>query len=441
MARRWRIIAALGALPVVAGIAGLLLTGGASGGPPSNEPCNLIAAYGGIFEVPSGVEVEVSDDNRPGLLDRVHACVESELSDGASTRYRQMAGTLTGPDRSSTQQAERNFVEIELAAAIAGTDAAEQQRQVARRLARGQLEFDEIVKRQGAGSVLKDSSLDQDRVKYRNSVAAYQKSCVDAGVPVPGPLATDPAWNYGGELDAEADRYFFRADWNDAEVWTYRGAASGGFCVMLVRRKANKEEQYAGTICTDRLQTNACFFDNVVYDGSGTKRIGWEDFKKRDFGELVHPKDGQDFCNMCHLGNNPFIVHPGTTLGKVVKSMYAADVPNSQKFKFVGLGDEPSPWFNFDPIVPSSPGGCFTCHGLPKITSGRFCAGIVEIAANRTMPPGHWPPEPQIGAPWFWPDSNGCFSEDLAPLADYFPSLVKLQSVCSGKVEKICQAQ
>lgn len=438
MSRHWRTVAALAALLVIAGIAAEWF-GDGSEKTASAQSCGLVAAYGGIFEVPSGVEVEVSDANRAALLERVHACVVAELTADASGRYHEMAERLSGPDRSAAEQAERNLVEIELAAAIAGTDAIVQQRQVARGLVRGWLEVDDIIKRQDAGVVLMESGYASGGASHRDEVAAYQKTCRDNGVPVPGSFATDRDWTFRENLKSETAIYFFRSDWNDSEVWTYKDAASGGFCVALVRRKADKHEQYVGTICSDISQQKACFFDNVVYDGAVMKRISWEDFQKRDFSELIHPKDG-DPCNLCHLGNNPFIVHPNTKLGKVVQSMYATAVPDTQKFEFLGLGGDPSPWTNFDAISQAS-GGCFSCHGIPQVTSNsKFCAGVIEMAANRTMPPGYWPPQP-IDHPPLWPDSKGCFAKELDPfLARYFPSLRKLKSICSGKTEETCEA-
>lgn len=438
MLRRRETVSALAALLVALAIAAWWFGSGTEK-TASADSCGLIAAYGGIFEVPSLVEVNVSDANRAALLKGVHSCVEAKLTADASARYHAMAERLRGPDTSANEQAERNFVEIELAAAIANTDAIVQQRQVARQLVRGWLVVDEIIKRQGAGAVLVESGASAG-ASHRDEVAAYQKNCTDAGVPVPGSFATDPAWTFREHLGSDTAIYFVRSDWNDSEVWTYKDAASGGFCVALVRRKADRDEQFVGTICTDSSQQKACFFDNVIYDGASTKRISWEDFQKRSFSDLVHPKDG-DFCNLCHLGNNPFIVHPGTALGMVVRSMYAAKVPVSQKFEFLGLGDSPSPWTNFDAIDPQGTGGCFSCHGLPQVTSGsKFCAGVIEMAANRTMPPGYWPAKPTDHAP-LWPDNHGCFAEELSPLAKYFPSLVKLKSACTGMAEVACPSQ
>ncbi|MER9749203.1 hypothetical protein [Mesorhizobium sp. M0140] len=444
MLGHWRIIAASGALLIAAYVSTLLMAGDEGSGnlPPLAISCDLVAAYGGIFEVPSGVEINVTDQNRGELLERVRGCVESLLVEEASGRYRQTVDTLNGPVVSGADRVERSFVKIELAAALANTDAAKQQRNVARRLVSGWHEAKDIIERQGAGPALKESDWPAvGEAKHRDDVPAYQKACRDAGVPVPGSFVTDPRWTNRGDLDSETHQYFFRSDWPDAEVWTYRDNVSGGFCVALVRRKPGWPVQYVGTICADKLQKKACFFDNIVYEGSATKRISWDDFKTRDFSELVHPKDGEDRCNVCHLGNNPFIVHPKTLLGQTIKSMYAEDVPKSQTFEFVGLGNERDPWSNFGLIIPPDAGGCFKCHGLPQVTTNhKFCSSIIEMAANRTMPPGHWPPDPK-GGPWFWPDANGCFAKDFAALADYFPSLVKLKSVCSGKVEKICPTQ
>jgi|GEM_PF-4323432 len=276
---------------------------------------------------------------------------------------------------------------------------------------------------------------------HRADAPIYHQACRDAGVPVPGSFAMDAGWSDPKELDSEAHRYFFRSNWTDAEVRTYR-AENGGFCIALARRKPNAPEQvpFIGTICADRLQKNACFFDNIVYEQSGSKRIGWEDFRSRDFSELVHPLDGEDRCNSCHLGKNPFIVHPGTILGNAVQSMYDKNGPAPKRFEFVGLGGPPDPWTNFAPIARdgSAADKCMMCHDLPHVTAGHpFCSGILEMAAKRTMPPGHWPADP-TGGPDFWPDDKGCFAEGLDSLKPYFASIVRLKSICSGKPEKTC---
>lgn len=271
----------------------------------------------------------------------------------------------------------------------------------------------------------------------------YHEACRAAHVPVPGAFATDPGWSKRADLDAEAHRYFFRPNWSDAEVWTYR-AADRGYCVALVRRNPLDPggPSFVGTICVDSSQTNACFFDSMIYVDSGTKRLGWDEFRQRDFSELVHPMDGEDRCNNCHLGANPFVVHPETVLGRTVMSMYPKLGPKPKRFEFVGLDGRPERWSNFDaiPATGDTRDKCMSCHDIPHITKGhKFCDSIIRMAANRTMPPGHWPAEP-AGGPEFWPDKNGCFADGLSDLKDYFASMVRLKSICTGQPEKTCSS-
>ncbi|WP_421699742.1 hypothetical protein [Ancylobacter sp.] len=441
--RSTSLIAALGAVSLSLLAWPSLRADNESGSEPQDSRCEFIAAYGSVVDSKTGHVVVVDDENRAALLQSALSCTEAALDGPALARYRRLAQSVDAPRSTRDEQAEHMFVLIELAAALSQSETAVQNRQVARRLIDGWRDVGDIVEKQHATQSLSQAVAVRagGARPGRNDAAAYHAQCEAAGVPVPGPLATDRRWSAPTRLDHETQAYLFRSNWRAATAWTYR-ADDGGYCVALLRENPDKPSApvYFGAICTDREEIDTCFFDSLVYDDANkSRRIRREEIPVTDLRDFVHPFDGEDRCNSCHLGKNPFLVNPATTLGKIVRSMYAPN-PGPGRFRFTGLESARESWTNYPamPAVPGSP-GCMACHEIPAVTKQHnFCTTILERAANTTMPPNHWQNLPGTHAR-FWPDDNGCFDTSLNDLSRFFPSMVRIRSYCSGLPEKTCK--
>ncbi|QQZ31103.1 hypothetical protein HMY34_19980 (plasmid) [Thiothrix subterranea] len=104
-------------------------------------------------------------------------------------------------------------------------------------------------------------------------------------------------------------------------------------------------------------------------------------------------------CTSCHLGENPFLVHPKSNLGVIGPWENLSGAPQNLPTMPVN---------RYDPIVASSwqqnrlshaglPAQCISCHikggsagRLPHLSNeiGTYCNTILRNALDRTMPPG-----------------------------------------------------
>ena len=410
----------------------------------SEDACDLVAGYGSIFETPSNNEIKANAETRPELLEKVRKCADGLLEKEHRAKADQLIETLGDQSETTDGRVERSIVEIEIMAALSGSEPLLEQRDIARRLVENLAEVTEIVEHQQATEILDVSTRwsPPSKQQFRAEVPQYQKMCRDAGVPVPGSFADDDKWTEAADVSAETPDFFFLSNLRYAKLFTYRGD-NKGFCIALVRRDSDTDDTipFVGTICVDKAQNNACFFDNSVYDDSvGTRRLSWKEFQQTDFSQFVHPKDGDDICSRCHVGENPFIVHPKSALGKTVQSMYDKEEPTLGRFEFLGLTSKPDPWINFQSIVKDGTNAdkCLGCHDLPAVTSNNSFCGIFKRAATQTMPPEHRSGH-VTAEPYLWPDENGCFPKGLEKLSNYFASVRKLRSICTGRVVPACE--
>lgn len=405
--------------------------------------CRYVAAYGAVYEMPSGELVNVTPATVGPIMRSVLTCAEQNLSPADIARYRQQSDSLPLAPMASDGP-EPPFVRIELASAISGDMTVDEQRHVARRLIAeiGLGDVNEIVRQQGALDVLLANQWQKvdPSNNHRSAMATYIANCEAAQVPVPKAMDADPHWSKQVvDLSGEVDKYFIATEKTDVRIWTYN-ADNGGKCVTLLRHDPAKKEAgptdpLIGTICVNPDRSRACFFENEVYADNGSPvRLDESEMRATDFDRLIHPLDFFDRCNQCHLGDNPFIVHPNMMLGNVVR-----DPPPKQPFQFVAFGGAAiDNWHNPNPIDVSGDGGaCMKCHNIAKTSLRPYCS-IVMKAANSTMPPKykHGPSDN------FWPDDNGCFSESVKELKDYFMSVRRLASVCGGvDVVKNCNGK
>jgi len=405
--------------------------------------CDLVAAYGTVVVVPGGQELDVRDDNRAELLDGIRLCVETILDQNTLAAYRQADAAIDHPVETDGDRADRSLIRVEIAALLSKDVSVQRQRAVARRVAGGVAALTLAIERQRAETALISSGWKAAEAKSgpRYDAAGYVNACRNAGVPVPGSLAEDD-WSDPVDLDSETGRYLILQDKTDASVWTYKDPA-GGYCVTLRRQDPETADAapMIGTICSNADETQACFFDNLVADASGERRLSLEEYSSTGLSSLLHPMDGDDGCNTCHIGANPFMVDPKTMLGRAIAKVYGPK-QGGEHFAFAGLDAIAGGWSNLGLIEGN---GCMQCHDLPDIPKGdRFCTAIIQKAANTTMPPGYWDNKPIESRKPLWPGADGCFDRRLADLdedfdrAAIFESLRRIKSICSGETTPVC---
>ena len=203
-----------------------------------------------------------------------------------------------------------------------------------------------------------------------------------------------------------------------AEVFTYQSLAPEGMCVALPRwKKVNGVDTVTllGVICLGKKPTaslsptptsKACFWDNVKNGVTFTLPVGGSPFLGSrpfsDFGGGIEL--GGDICTDCHAGENPYVIHPQTTLGTL---------------QGLGLPTFGDTWY--EPIVkagwPQNPGpmpssgACAMCHvaggpggQFPHLSTefnnvSGYCKTILAKAITLTMPPSPFVPGSLAGGP------------------------------------------
>ena len=251
---------------------------------------------------------------------------------------------------------------------------------------------------------------------------AYRDLCAANGVPIPPDIGT-ASWVSRGRIPRS--QLFIEADL-EAEVFTYQSVSPEGVCIALPRFDTSGTVFLDGVICLGRRSSRACFWDN---DMNGVKK----EFKLGDVVPFEDFGGGSELvaggvCTDCHAGQNPYIIHPGTSLGLPKLT----DVP-----LFADGWHEPlvKPDWPQNPGPLNSTGTCAACHtsvgpggAFPQISNQLigYCGNVLRQATDRTMPPGapgslagdphprallalcNQPPLPIVGvADIVWQHSNG----------------------------------
>jgi hypothetical protein len=227
--------------------------------------------------------------------------------------------------------------------------------------------------------------------------AAYADLCEEKGVPLPPDWGTD-AWTAHGVL-----AYEFIYETAQAEVFTALSADPEGVCIALPRFQLDTIEAL-GIICLGKSSSQACFWDNQKdYDKFYPRRGEVVPFGRFGGGTDLRITTGGE-CTDCHRGENPFVIHPGTALGRPA----LAELPLFADGWYEPI--VPAGWeLNDGPIT--SDGPCTACHvengpggRFPEASVGgtpRYCADVLEKAICATMPPGQpgsLSTDPQVAA-------------------------------------------
>jgi hypothetical protein len=253
---------------------------------------------------------------------------------------------------------------------------------------------------------------------------AYINECIAQQVPIPPPINRMDAagltgWKSQGFIPMAEQFIGQEAGPSPAEVRTF--SSPQGMCIALPRYSNPSMGTVVldGVICLSKITSKVCFWDNQM-GGSGFSfpagtqiPIGVADLAIDPSGryqaggfELLGGTGG--VCTDCHAGENPYIVHPDSNLGRIF-------------FGDLKLPPQSLPTFapnRYDPIVASawpqnqlsqtfatSPTVCTGCH--VKGDAGRFphlsnqlpgyCGTVLRKAILQTMPP--FDPGGEAGTP------------------------------------------
>lgn len=392
--------------------------------PAFAQDCRYGFAYGHVFDLETGEELHVTRENLADRLLQVGACLASEQSAEAKflsfesdeladlpllTRF--FVSFYDMPD------ADGKLENIDLAWALVDQTG----------LSRAQIESD-----------LADAGY---RIASRNDwhphlVDGYISNCRAADVPVPGPIGGND-WSDKIDISEETTLIFNTAD--EMSIWLHgidqNGVStSDGFCVAFKRVLTN--DIPIGTICMNEARTQACFFDNMKYmEGEGKlQRMKPKETLESEFRDMAHVMDLEN-CSSCHVGDNPLLLHPGTTLHKI----FQTGKTKSADFDFVSFGNDRD-WCNPDTIASSD--GCSRCHDIAlsaKPARQNYCS-VLKLAANTTMPPSRRSEHAHIR---LWPGANGSFEDEAEIFEEYFSSLRELEEMCGsyGGISGTCSEE
>ena len=253
-----------------------------------------------------------------------------------------------------------------------------------------------------------------------NSGAAYQAECQANGVPIPPDIGSS-AWtlsSIGGDnkfplpvvaMPTPANQKLFPDGRlflpTGAQVYVYKSTAPEGMCIALPRSSnpgggSSNIIGLDGVICMGKATSKVCFWDNQAPDGPGQPGPAVT-FPEGTVTPLSQFAGGADLfggsggvCTVCHAGENPYTMHPGTPLSANAFPTFPS-MPDDWYIPLV----HPNWPQNAGPInqadVPSSCSGCHSESGgagrFPLLSStingpNTYCTLILAAAIGRTMP-------------------------------------------------------
>jgi hypothetical protein len=270
------------------------------------------------------------------------------------------------------------------------------------------------------------------KIETNLSGQAYVDDCRARGVPVPD-MVVDPDAGWAFSFD-NVGHPFVRPDLA-AELWVYEapyaapggkgsidgtppypGAPrTGGVCMAMPRIKSGGGNDFAASlnlICMARTG-ETCFFAHEDEEDAGP-----EIPPVVEFGQPITSfKGGTDLvggpggaCSDCHIGDNPFIVHPLDPA--FAGNLSAVSIFPSQWPKPVvpaSFPGNPPPIEALAPLSPAGAGDCNQCHGvgsniggrLPQVSSAhpQFCNMVLQGAlTDVSVGPSYTPPTMPPGA-------------------------------------------
>ncbi|MEY4590589.1 MAG: hypothetical protein RL497_2665 [Pseudomonadota bacterium] len=254
-----------------------------------------------------------------------------------------------------------------------------------------------------------------------NSGQAYINECRNAGVPIPPPInQMDPTGLTGWRVEGFIPQSLQFIVGTPAELRSYRSITPEGMCYALPRYTDSTRTQVSldGVICLGKQSSNMCVWDNQMPNAAGQVRgftfgaseiipIGVPSVpggKYQAGGAEIEFGNGGE-CTDCHAGENPYIVHPRTTLrttpaGAAVSwqstsARSGGDLPTFSLNRYIPLVGASWPQNQSSLTAAATPGACGGCH--VKASAGRlphlsnqipgYCNTVLALAGLRTMPP------------------------------------------------------
>jgi len=211
---------------------------------------------------------------------------------------------------------------------------------------------------------------------------AYVEECRKVGVPIPPDFNAgnwdSGDWTHNGAIDPD-----FLASTSVADVYYHRSDSPKGSCIALPRRDGDAVS-IMGIICLGQETGKACFWDKT---NAGFN----EPLTVSDFVGGVDLFAGT--CSDCHAGENPFIVHPQSSLNIGIDALSSPSWHDP--LMKPSWPQNPGPLTLLD-LVPldSDDNSCLDCH--TSMYAGRFpqvgvlpnyCFSVLAPAIAQTMPP------------------------------------------------------
>ncbi len=228
---------------------------------------------------------------------------------------------------------------------------------------------------------------------------AYNKTCREAGVPIPPPFGRS-TWTEIGSLPGE--QIFSDSRFNPLFIWRYKSTnAPVGLCAATVRYQIGKMQdknnkaanvQVVGIICQGKKTGNACFWASEtnpfgkIIDGfelNGDTIPTYTTFTNQDGTKGTKPLK----CTFCHLGSNAFIVHPGTVLDGIAEEPEKRYTPISKRNVDNTNKDDKwgnPPWKEAANVIAAN--DCRSCHAFAEVNKV-WCRDLLQKAIGKTMPP------------------------------------------------------
>ncbi len=246
-----------------------------------------------------------------------------------------------------------------------------------------------------------------------NGGGDYVQECRNANVPIPPPVGRrDPmgitGWKSQGFI-APGDQFIIGTP---AEVMTF--ATNEGMCIALPRYTNSSKSTVAadGVICLSSVTSRMCLWDNqmptvdpnddpsnmriVTYPATTEVPIGEPDSSVNAAGlyqaggaEIENSANG--ICTDCHAGENPYIVHPNTSLGG---GLDFGDLENTLPMfapnRYVPLVAGSWPQNDISLAAPFLASECTGCHEkgqngrLPHLSNELtdFCGVVLRLAVE-----------------------------------------------------------
>ncbi|MBG6163759.1 hypothetical protein IWQ54_003427 [Labrenzia sp. EL_195] len=219
----------------------------------------------------------------------------------------------------------------------------------------------------------------------------YIQECRDAGVPIP-PDLNSASWvrSVHGGTSVLTDAQEFIAVGLEAEVFVYESNSPAGMCIALPRSDGDTTV-LDGVICLGQETSNTCFWDNQKNDVTVP-------FAKGEIVPIIEFAGGPELfegeggvCTSCHAGENPYVIHPNTPLGRPALGAY----PTFSEKWYTPLVHPNWPQ-NPESTSAIPTGPCSSCHSeggpggrFPELSSDLvgYCSTILPLAIQRTMPP------------------------------------------------------